>query len=147
MASQVPLHLPEKFNFSHPDKWICWIKQFECYRTASGLLDRDESIQVSTLIHVMGEEAEDILANFKLSEVNRCKYDIVKRSFEDHFVKWHNPIFERARFNQHMQKQGETVDSFVTSLHSLTEHCDYGPLHEQMIRDRLVVGLLDVNLD
>ena len=135
MVSQVPLQLPENFNFAHPDTWMRWIKRFERYRVASGLLDRDESVQVSTLIYAMGEEAEDILASFEPSKANRAKYDVVKRSFEDHFVKRHNPIFERTRFNQRMQQQGETVDSFVTSLHSLAEHCDYGPLREQMIRD------------
>lgn len=146
MASQVPLQLPENFSFAHPDTWIRWIKRFERFRVASGLSDRDESVQVSTLIYAMGEEAEDILASFELNEADRSKYDNVKKSFEDHFVKRHNPIFERARFNQRMQQQGETVDSFVTALHSLAEHCDYGPLREQMIRDRLVVGLLDANL-
>ena len=146
MASQVPLQLPENFSFSHPDTWIRWIKCFERFRVASGLSDRDESVQVSTLIYAMGEEAEDILSSFELNEADRSKYDTVKKSFEDHFAKRHNPIFERARFNQRMQQQGETVDSFVTALHSLAEHCDYGLLREQMIRDRLVVGLLDANL-
>ena len=40
-------------------------------------------------------------------------------------------------------KIGESVDSFVTDLHVLAEHCGYGPLHDEMIRDRLVVGLQD----
>ena len=38
------------------------------------------------------------------------------------------------------------MDSFVTVLYSLSEHCDCGLLWEEMIRDRLVVGLLDANL-
>ena len=65
----------------------------------------------------------------------------VKRKFEDYFVKCHNQIFERAKFNQRSQKEGESVDSFVTDLHVLAEHCGYGPLHDEMIRDKLVVGL------
>ena len=65
----------------------------------------------------------------------------VKKKFEDYFVKCHNPIFERAKFNQRSQKEGESVDSFVTDLHVLAEHCGYGPLHDEMIRDKLVVGL------
>ena len=34
----------------------------------------------------------------------------------------------------------------MTALHTLAEHCSYGPLKEEMIRDRLVVGLRDGNL-
>ena len=45
-----------------------------------------------------------------------------------------------------MQEPGEKVDSFLTALHCLAERCDYGALREQMIRDRLVVGLHDAAL-
>ena len=38
------------------------------------------------------------------------------------------------------------MNYFVTALHTLAEHCDYGPLSEQMIIDRLVVRLLNANL-
>lgn len=34
----------------------------------------------------------------------------------------------------------------MTALYSLTEHCKYGPLHDELIRDRLVVGLNDLRL-
>lgn len=41
------------------------------------------------------------------------------------------------------QREGEPVDSFVTALYALAEHCSYGVLHDELIRDRLVVGLSD----
>ena len=41
---------------------------------------------------------------------------------------------------------GEPVDSFITSLHKLIEHCDYGALKDEVIRDKLVVGLVDEQL-
>ena len=71
---------------------------------------------------------------------------MVKQCFQDHFVQCQNPVYERARFNQQTQQPGETVDSFITALHSLAEHCDYNKLRETMIRDRLVAGLLDASL-
>ena len=146
MASLVPLLPPEKFNFAHPDSWPQWIKRFERYRVASGLSDRDGPVPVSTLIYAMGEEAEEIFSSFELQEADSSNYSRVKDYFAKHFVKRHNPIYERARFNQRLQQQGETVDSFLTALHSLAEHCEYGTLRNQMIRDSLVVGLLDANL-
>ena len=39
------------------------------------------------------------------------------------------------------QEDGESVDSFVTALYSLASKCDYGTLHDEMIRDRIVVGI------
>ena len=37
-------------------------------------------------------------------------------------------------------------DNFITDLFCLAEHCLYGELCNEMIRDRLVVGLLDTSL-
>ena len=44
------------------------------------------------------------------------------------------------------QEEGESVDSFITSLYRLAEHCNYRDLHNEMIRDRIVVGLRDAAL-
>ena len=50
-------------------------------------------------------------------------------------------IFECCKFNQRKQEEGESVDSFITALHGFAEHCNYGGLRNEMIRDRIVVGL------
>ena len=55
-------------------------------------------------------------------------------------------IFERARFNVRSQLEGESTDSFVTALHGLAEHCNFRDLKDELIRDRLVVGLRDAAL-
>ena len=44
------------------------------------------------------------------------------------------------------QEKGESVNSFIISLYQLAEHCNYCDLHDEMIRDRIVVGLRDSNL-
>ena len=36
------------------------------------------------------------------------------------------------------QEEGEPVDSFITSLYWLAEHCNYCDLHDEMIQDRIV---------
>ena len=42
-----------------------------------------------------------------------------------------------------MQESDETVDSFITALYRLVETCNYGELTDEMIRDRIVVGIRD----
>ena len=37
------------------------------------------------------------------------------------------------------------MDSFITLLYCLAEHCSYGELYNKMIRDRIVVGLRDTS--
>jgi hypothetical protein len=55
-------------------------------------------------------------------------------------------IFERAKFNKRKQEDSENVENFVTSLYTLSEHCGYNYLREEMIRDRIAVGIKDANL-
>ena len=59
------------------------------------------------------------------------------------FLKKRNIIFERAKFNLRRQQEGESVDDFITSLHSLSEYCNYGQLRDEMIQDWIVVELCD----
>ena len=101
---------------------------------------------MNTLLYSMGDEANDILRSFKLSSDELKKYDTVQAKFDQHFVKKRNVIFERAKFNMRKQEEGEPVDAFVTDLYALAEHCSFGALHDEMIRDRLVVGLLSARL-
>ena len=64
--------------------------------------------------------------------------------FANHFVKRKNIIFERAKFNKRTQEVGEVVDDFIMDLYCLAKHCNYGTLHDELIRDRIVVGLRNV---
>lgn len=45
-----------------------------------------------------------------------------------------------------MQQALETVDSFITALYALAENCEYELLHDELLGDRLVVGLRDTAL-
>ena len=99
---------PEPFTFSRPEEWPKWARRFQRFRTASGLSERDEVLQVNTLLYTMGDEADDILRLFKLSEDDQKKYELVKDKFNRHFVKKRNVIYERAKFNMRRQEEGES---------------------------------------
>ena len=137
---------PEAFNFSRPQEWPKWFHRFERLRSVAGLSEKAGEVQINTLIYTMGPDADDILRSFKLLAEDEKKYDMVKDKFESHFVKRRNVIFERAKFNSRRQEEGEPVDTFITDLYALAEHCQYGELHDELIRDRLVVGIHDAIL-
>ena len=52
-----------------------------------------------------------------------------------------NIIFERAKFNSRSQRVGESVDSFIIDLYGLARHCNFGALKEELMRNRIVMGL------
>ena len=138
--------VPDSFDVHCPDDWPKWIRRFERFRQASGLVHKAEEKQVNALIYTMGDVADDILSLFGLTEDDKKVYETVKEKFDSYFVKRRNVIFERAKFNRRCQKQDESVDSFITALHGLAEKCNFGTLREELIRDRLVVGLSDSTL-
>lgn len=146
MAATFQVSAPEPFTFSCPEEWPKWSRRFERFRIASGLVDKEESAQVNTLIYSVGDEADDILRSFTLSSEDSKKYATVKGKFDSHFVKRRNVIFERAKFNMRRQQDGEPVDAFIMALYGLAKNCGYGDLHNEMIRDLIVVGIRDVAL-
>ena len=90
----------------------------------------------------INNEGDDILRSFTtLSAEDKTKYTPVKAQFDAHFVKRRNIIYERAKLNQHKQEEGDPVDTFITVLYSLAEHCGYRSLHDEMIRNCIVVGI------
>ncbi len=137
---------PSPFEFRNPESWVPWKKRFERFRIATKLEDGEGELQVNTLIYTMGGEAEEILTSFGLSAEELQSYQTVMDKFDSFFVVKRNVIFERAKFNSRKQENGETVDNFITALYSLAEHCQYQVLKDEMIRDRIVVGLVDSNL-
>ena len=94
----------------------------------------------------MGSKSDNILAKFGLTTEDSKKYDVVKDKFDGYFVERRNIIFERAKFHRRKQESGEAVDSFITDLYALAEQCQFGLLHDEVIRDRIVVGLADQKL-
>ena len=78
----------------------------------------------------------------------RKKYKDVVGKLDGFFKVRRNVIFEQARFNRRNQMEGESVEQYITALYtcSFAENCEYGEWKDQMIRDRLVVGIRDTSL-
>ena len=143
MTASYQLKPPGPLTITKPKEWPKWLRRFERFRVLSGLSEKSEETQVSLLIYTMGDTTDEIMHSFRLSEDDSKRYAIVKGKFDSYFVKKRNFIYERARFNRHKQEDGKSVDSFITDLHTLAEHCDFGALHNQLIRDRIVVEIMD----
>ena len=137
---------PEGFDFKRPEEWEKWIRRFNRFRIASELHKKSEEIQVDSLIYAMGPSADDVLTTFEFDEGEEAKFDVVKAKFDQYFNVRRNVIYERAKFNQCRQEVEESAEEFITSLYCLAENCAYGALKEEMIRDRIVVGVRDAKL-
>ena len=146
MAAKVGVTPPEPFPFSKPEGWSRWIRRFERFRIASKLNEEEDNAQLNMLLYCMGDRADDILQSFKYAEGEREDYATVKKKLDDYFIPQRNVIYERALFNSRKQEPGEPVEEFITALHTLVEYCNYGDLRDQMVRDRIVVGIANAKL-
>ena len=90
-----------------------------------------------------GNLADDILSSLqkRINPRTNCGGE-VRSSFCE---KW-KVIFKRAKFNQRRQEEGKPVNDFVTALYCQLEHCCYGDFRDELIRDRIVMGLQDSTL-
>ncbi|KAI5725500.1 hypothetical protein M8J77_016303 [Diaphorina citri] len=134
----------EAYDFS--SDFPKWLTRFERYRVLSGLLTKSPEEQVCALLYSMGPQAEDIFDSFGLSPDDAKIYTTVVDRFKSYFVPKANVIYERAVFNRRTQQVGEAVETFITDLHKLSQRCNYGPLRDELIRDQIVIGVLDREL-
>ena len=49
-------------------------------------------------------------------------------------------IVKRFEFNSRCQKEGESIATYVAELRKIAEHCQFGAVLNDMLRDRLVCG-------
>lgn len=144
--AQLRLEPPEPFNFRMPDDWPRWKKRFEQFNVASGLSKDDSAKQAQTLLYCMGEESESVLSSTDIKDDERSVYRTVMEKLDAFFKVRRNVIFERARFNRRIQQPGETAEQYIMEMYRLVESCEYGAMKDEMIRDRLVVGIRDTQL-
>ena len=132
---------PAPFPFNSPDLWPRWKRRFEQYRVAAGLSKESEERQVSTLLYCLGEEAEDILASTNIADDQRKRYETVLSKFDSFFCVRKNVIIERAKFNRRSQLPDEPAEQFIASLYNLATDCNFGDLKNELICNRIVVGI------
>ena len=86
---------------------------------------------------------------FSLTNISteaRTKYSEVMVKLDEYFRVRKKVIFERARFNRRNQLPEETAEEYIMTLFHLVDSCKYGNLRDEMLRDRLVVGIRDEGL-
>ena len=66
---------------------------------SSELSNKSEENQISTLMYSIGDGADDIYQSFHLTDEGEYSYEVVKKKFDDHFMKKKKVIYERAKFN------------------------------------------------
>lgn len=92
----------------------------------------------------LNSDALDIYDGFKFEDdSDKDDIDKIIAKFEEYCVGQRNETFERYNFNMRTQQEGETVDAYVTALKTLAKNCNFGQLQDDLLKDRIVIGIRD----
>ena len=122
------------------ESWRRWSQTMKLTLTGP-LSKRTNKEKCAFFLLYIGQEARDIFNTWTLAQNEEDKPDVLFEKFEEYFKPKKNLTVLRHKFNSRIQGATETADQFITDLKLLSLDCEYGALREEMIRDRLVVGI------
>lgn len=138
---QPPPNLSLQGNLA--ENWRNWIQRFELFCTASGIAEKTEKVQCATFLHVAGEEAIKVCNMFHFTDAEKDKIEVLKEKFKEYCEPRKNLPYIRHMFFTRAQKQGESIDTYVTDLKNKAKDCEFGALHDSLVRDRIVCGIIN----
>ncbi|XP_063370221.1 uncharacterized protein LOC134658469 [Cydia amplana] len=119
-------------------QWLKWKKSFEIYSKACELSKKTEDVQVSILLHVIGEQCREVYEQFT-DKITTIKG--LLENFDKYFLPTKNLTIERHKFFSRGQQEGESVEQYTFELNKLAMTCEFKDLKDDLIRDRLICGL------
>ena len=100
---------------------------------------RDEKVNAKMLLYIIGSKGREIyeILHFEKARDDRTLQDVMN-AFEEHCNPKRNETVERYKFFTRIQEEGESIEKFVKDLKLLAATCNFGTLHDSLIRDRII---------
>ena len=142
-TSHFPIPSPMNVKGDLVNNWEFFKQQWQDYEVATGLDKQEQKIRLATLRSSMGNDCLQIFLNLKLSSEQQQDMHECIEALEAYFKPKRNVVYERYLFNMCQQNPDEPVDGYVNRLRKAASTCQFGTLTEELIRERLVIGLRD----
>ncbi|XP_058452059.1 uncharacterized protein LOC131430847 [Malaya genurostris] len=106
-----------------------------------------EEKKKSILIALSGSVVYDELKLiFPAVELKTLKYDDIVKKLKERFDKIEPDMMQRYRFYNRFQGSDESAENFILAIKLQAEHCDFKEFKDTAIRDRLIMGVFDKDL-
>jgi hypothetical protein len=136
-------------NGNVSENWRRWRQKFDIYMTATKAYKDTDQEKVAVLLSLIGDEALEAYNTFQFAtHEDSTNLQQVLDHFESFCTPRKNEVFERYKFLMIRQKEGQSVDQFITELKSAATQCEFNTDNqtEKLIRDRIVIGIRDERL-
>ena len=140
---------PKEIEFeakSLPQEWKRWNEELLLYLDLA-MAKTDESLKVKLFKYLIGKKGREIYAtmHFDTEEKDRTIDELVK-AFDAHCDPIKNETVERYKFFTRNQEHGESFEKYLTELKILANTCNFESLKDSLLRDRIICGIIDVNV-
>ena len=122
-----------------------WVIRLEYHFVANKVKDEDRKSQ----LFLMGGDYlfQEVRLFYRTREaLNEASYDEIVERLRTRLDKTESAFLQRYKFSTRVQEPGESATDFLLYLKIQSEYCNFGDQKDLNILDRLVAGLLDVNL-
>ena len=139
----LPRQLVVRGNLSQ--NWREFRQIWDSYEVLTNLRQPEmKENRMATFITCIGYETLQIYNALPFAdETEKGDLDRVLDKMQEYCLGETNVIYERFRFNGKTQQNGESFDNFLTNLIELAKTCQFGTMHDALLRDRIVVGVRD----
>ena len=105
---------------------------------------KSEKEKCSALLYLIGQSGRDVHSTMKFTNEEKDKVSVLFKKFDELVLQRtkQNVTMERYKFNMRNQGKDETVNQYITALRLLAKNCNFGSLEDEMIRNRLVCGII-----
>lgn len=144
--TNVPLPRPLSVKGDMKKNWGIFTQMWDSYEVITGLEHESNKIRVAHFITALGTDALEIQQGLPFrNEEERKSYKCIRKLWSEYCVGQTNITFERYQFNKCVQNTDESVENYYVRLRSLASTCEFGTLTDDLIRDRIVLGIRDDN--
>ncbi|XP_037046531.1 uncharacterized protein LOC119081601 [Bradysia coprophila] len=134
------------FDGNLAQNWRSFKRQYDVFEKAIEADKKKDEPRIAVFLNAAGQEAVEIFDTLELTEEHRKSFKHVVEAYENLCIPKKNEVYERFIFYSRNQKEGEKFDSFLVNLKKLAKTCEFGETKNDMIRDRIVMGITDKGL-
>ncbi|GFX44478.1 LYR motif-containing protein 4 [Trichonephila clavipes] len=133
----------ESYDASVED-WSSYVERLESYFVVNGIKDK---MKVPAILSLMGATTYKLLKNLAAPNIpSELTYQDIVKLLSEHLNPKLLEMTERFRFYKRKQFEGESIANYCAKLQKLSIHCNVGKNLSTMLRDKLVMGLKNENI-
>ena len=123
------------------ENWRKFKRQWDLYSDATEVEKKTPKQQVAIFLNVAGVEATELYDSWETIPADDLTLKAVTDKFQTHCQGVVNIVIYRYKFWSRNQKEGEKFINYYQELRTLIADCEYGELKNDMLRDKICVGI------